>query len=163
VFLLEKAVESALRLTGFELKNVEIVRDLPLDTHVRGDEPAIIGVLINLFSNAARALDAAAPESPRIEISARPQGARLLLAVRDNGAGIAPENLGRVFEPFFTTRDVGQGLGLGLSVSYGIVQRHGGTLTVASALGRWTEFSFDLALASPQAKGESTRETVRAL
>jgi two-component system sensor histidine kinase PhcS len=129
---------------------------------VRGDEPAIIGVLINLFSNAALALQVKAEQAPRIEISARPEGDRLRLAVRDNGSGIAPENLARVFEPFFTTRDVGQGLGLGLSVSYGIVQRHGGTLTVASDLGQWTEFSFDLALASPQPQGERTLEAARA-
>jgi two-component system sensor histidine kinase PhcS len=163
VFRLEKAVESALRLTGFDLKNIDVVLDLPLDTHVLGDEPAIIGVLINLFSNAALALGTKAAEDPRIEVSARPLNHRLRLAVRDNGPGIAPENLARVFEPFFTTRDVGQGLGLGLSVSYGIVQRHGGTLSVASEFGEWTEFSFDLALASPTAEGERIREAVRAL
>jgi two-component system sensor histidine kinase PhcS len=67
------------------------------------------------------------------------------VALRDNGHGIAPEHLGRVFEPFFTTRDVGAGLGLGLSVSYGIVQRHGSTLAVQSEWGEWTEFTFDLA------------------
>jgi two-component system sensor histidine kinase PhcS len=66
------------------------------------------------------------------------------VTVRDNGQGILPENLERVFEPFFTTRDVGSGLGLGLSISYGIVQRHGGTLSVRSEPGAWTEFHFDL-------------------
>ncbi len=150
IFLLEKAIESALRLTGYELKNVEIALALPLDTHVRGDEPAIIGVLINLLTNASLALRTAAPAAPRIELQARPEGGRLCLTVRDNGTGIAPQNLPRVFEPFFTTRDVGQGLGLGLSVSYAIIQRHGGTLRVASEWNAWTEFSFDLALASPQ-------------
>ncbi len=150
VFLLEKAIESALRLTGFELKNVEVVLDLPLDTHVRGDEPAIIGVLINLLTNAALALRSVTSPArpPRIELSARPQDGRLLLTVRDNGSGITEQNLPRVFEPFFTTRDVGQGLGLGLSVSYAIIQRHGGTLRVTSEWGAGTEFSFDLALAS---------------
>ena len=151
VFLLEKGIESALRLTGYELKNIDVALDLPLDTHVRGDESAIIGVLINLLSNAALALSAAPKEpAPRIEIRARPLDGRLCLTLRDNGSGIAAENLPRVFEPFFTTRDVGQGLGLGLSVSYAIIQRHGGTLRVASEWGAWTEFSFDLALASPQ-------------
>jgi two-component system sensor histidine kinase PhcS len=150
VFLLEKAIESALRLTGYELKNIDVSLDLPQDTHVRGDEPAVIGVLINLMTNAALALRTAAPPTPRIELRARPLDGRLHLSVRDNGTGIAAENLGRVFEPFFTTRDVGQGLGLGLSVSYAIIQRHGGTLRVASDWGAGTEFSFDLALASPQ-------------
>ena len=66
--------------------------------------------------------------------------------MRDNGCGIAPENISRVLEPFFTTRDVGAGLGLGLSISYGIIQRHGGLLGVTSNFGVWTEFSFDLAV-----------------
>jgi two-component system, sensor histidine kinase PhcS len=148
VFLLEKAIESALRLTGYELKNIDVSMDLPLDTHVRGNEPAIIGVLINLLSNAALALRSVV--APRIELRAHSLEGRLALTVRDNGTGIKEENLPRVFEPFFTTRDVGQGLGLGLSVSYAIIQRHGGTLRVTSEWGAGTEFSFDLAIASPQ-------------
>lgn len=143
-FLLENAIRSAQRLAGFELKGIEVVVDLPADTHVLGDEPALIGVLINLFSNAAKAVHAAGRAAPRIEVQAGHRGDRLWLRVRDNGQGIAPENIDRVFEPFFTTRDVGSGLGLGLSISYGIVQRHGGVLAVASEFGAWTEFSFDL-------------------
>jgi two-component system sensor histidine kinase PhcS len=81
---------------------------------------------------------------PRIDVRVAPEGERLRISVRDNGHGIDPANIGRVFEPFFTTRDVGAGLGLGLSVSYGIVQRHGGILSVDSVFGEWTEFSFDL-------------------
>ncbi|CAN7269979.1 sensor histidine kinase [Polaromonas sp. LjRoot131] len=147
IFLLEKVVQSALRLTGYELKGIEVILGLPQDTHVLGDEPAIIGVLINLFSNAGLATRASRPQRPRIDVTAHCGNGRLSVHVRDNGAGIKPENLNRVFEPFFTTRDVGQGLGLGLSMSYSIIQRHGGVLTVASEEGLWTEFSFDLALA----------------
>lgn len=144
-FLLERAVRSAQRLAGHELKGVEVVVDMPQDTHVIGDEPALIGVFINLLSNAAQALARAEQKQPRIDVRAWVEGGRMKVALRDNGHGISPEHLGRVFEPFFTTRDVGAGLGLGLSVSYGIVQRHGSTLVVHSALGEWTEFSFDLA------------------
>ena len=118
---------------------------LPLDTHVLGDEPAIIGVLINLLSNAALALVNSARPQPQISLRGEHREGRLWLTVRDNGTGIKPENIGRVLEPFFTTRDVGAGLGLGLSVSYGIIQRHAGTLAVSSEFGAWTEFSFDLA------------------
>ena len=146
VFLLEKAIRSALRLTSFELKGIRVELDLPQDTHVLGDEPAIIGVLINLLSNAAQALAGVAHQRPEIALHAEHRGGRLRLAVRDNGSGISPENIGRVLEPFFTTRDVGSGLGLGLSVSYGIIQRHGGLLSVISEFGSWTEFSFDLTL-----------------
>ena len=144
LFLLENAVRSGLRLAGHELKGVAVDIDLPQDSHVMGDEPAIIGVLINLFSNAAHAIQTAQRETPRIDIRVTPRDKRLYVSVRDNGMGIAPENMERVFEPFFTTRDVGAGLGLGLSVSYGIVQRHGGTLAVESEQGHWTEFTFDL-------------------
>lgn len=143
-FLLENAIRSAQRLAGFELKGIQVVVDLPPDSHVLGDEPALIGVLINLFSNAAKAVHAAGRSEPRIDVAAEQRGDRLWVRVRDNGQGIAPENLDRVFEPFFTTRDVGSGLGLGLSISYGIIQRHGGVLTVASEAGAWTEFGFDL-------------------
>lgn len=149
MFLLEKAIQSALRLTSFDLKGVAIELALPQDTHVMGDEPAIIGVLINLLSNAALALADVAREEPCIALRGEHHNGRLWLKVRDNGAGIAPENIGRVLEPFFTTRDVGAGLGLGLSMSYGIIQRHGGSLSVASEFGAWTEFSLDLA--TPQA------------
>lgn len=149
VFLMEKAVQSAVRLSSFDLKNIELEIDLPQDTHVTGDEPAVIGVLINLLSNAALALGKAAKSNPHISMKGEHRQGRLFLLVRDNGTGIAPENIGRVFEPFFTTRDVGAGLGLGLSVSYGIIHRHGGTLSVSSELGEWTEFSFDLAVPGP--------------
>jgi len=144
-FLLERALRSAQRLTGQELKGVAVDFELLEDTHVVGDEPALIGVLINLFSNAAHALQVARREQPRISVRLSLVGERLRCAVRDNGQGIAPDHLNRVFEPFFTTRDVGAGLGLGLSVSYGIIQRHGSTLSVQSEYGAWTEFSFDLA------------------
>jgi two-component system, sensor histidine kinase PhcS len=143
-FLFAKALESAARLTGHELKGVRLTQDLPVDTLVCGDEASIIGVLINLFSNAVLAMRDAHCPTPEILVSAAWKCDRLQVAVRDNGPGIAPENLMRVFEPFFTTRDVGQGLGLGLSISYGVIERQGGTLVAESVPGEWTQMLFDL-------------------
>lgn len=146
-FMFEKALDSAVRLVSHETKGIRFTRDLAADTLVRGDEAAIIGVLINLLSNAALALRKSGRADPQIDVSATLAGERLRVEVRDNGAGIAPDNLARVFEPFFTTRDVGQGLGLGLSISYGVIERHGGTLLADSVEGSWTKMIFDLARA----------------
>lgn len=143
-FLFEKAVDSALRLVGHETKGIRITRDLPADTLVRGDEAAIIGVLVNLLGNAALAMRAAHRPDPSIHLAAAWEAGRLRVTVQDNGPGIAPENLARVFEPFFTTREIGQGLGLGLSISYGVIKRHGGTLVAESVVGEWTKMIFDL-------------------
>ena len=66
----------------------------------------------------------------------------------DNGPGIPEENLSRLFEPFFTTKPVGQGSGLGLSISYGIVDRHGGTLSAGNVAGGGAEFILALPLES---------------
>ncbi|MCY1523029.1 Adaptive-response sensory-kinase SasA [compost metagenome] len=82
--------------------------------------------------------------APAIHTTVRWADSRLHVTVRDNGPGIAEENLARVFEPFYTTRDVGQGLGLGLSISYAVIERHGGQLFAESELGQWAAFSFDL-------------------
>ncbi|SIO71832.1 two-component system, sensor histidine kinase PhcS [Burkholderia sp. GAS332] len=143
-FLFEKALDSSTRLSAHELRGVRVTRELPGDTLVLGDEAAIIGVLINLFSNAALAMHKAGTVSPQVHVKAHWHDDRLHVNVRDNGPGIAAENLARVFEPFFTTREVGQGLGLGLSISYAVVERHGGTLFAESELGKWTAFNFDL-------------------
>ncbi|SFV16090.1 sensor histidine kinase [Pseudoduganella namucuonensis] len=143
-FMFARALESAIRLVAHETKDVKIERDIACDTLVHGDEAGIIGVLINLLGNAALAMRKGGSANPHIHVGAVAQGARLKVTVRDNGPGIRPEHLTRVFDPFFTTREVGQGLGLGLSISYGVIQRHGGTLSADSALGLWTQFSFDL-------------------
>lgn len=147
-FMLERAVNSSLRLVGHEIKGITITRDIPQDSLVHGDEAAIVGVLINLFSNAALALRKVGRDQPVIHVSAVWHGDRLRVTVQDNGPGIASENITRVFEPFFTTRAVGQGLGLGLSISYGVIARHGGILRAESVLGEWTKMIFDL----PRAK-----------
>lgn len=143
-FLLEKVADSAIRLVGHETKGISITRDMPSDTLVRGDEAAIIGVLVNLLSNAALAMHAANRTEPSIHLSAAWEGDRLRVTVRDNGPGIPSKNLARVFEPFFTTREIGQGLGLGLSISYSVIEQHGGTLVAESAVGEWTKMVFDL-------------------
>lgn len=143
-FYFDKTLDSARRLASHELRPVRVNIDLDPKTLVRGDEALIIGVLINLLTNAALALAAKAHADPVIEVTSRWVNDRLFVSVWDNGRGIPPQNLQRIFEPFFTTRDVGKGLGLGLSISYSVIENHGGRLVAESGEGAWTRMTFDL-------------------
>ena len=104
-------------------------------------------VFMNLLVNAAHAL------SGQGVITLRTGAADgwVWIEIGDDGVGIAPENLKRIFEPFFTTKPVGGGTGLGLSLSYGIVSRHGGRIEVASVLGQGTRFTVHLPVLPPGA------------
>ena len=73
-----------------------------------------------------------------------------MVEVADTGSGIPPEQLSRIYDPFFTTKEIGKGTGLGLSITYGIVQEHDGTIACESAPGQGTRFSLTLPLASAQ-------------
>ena len=71
-----------------------------------------------------------------------------MVEIGDTGSGIPAEQLSRIYDPFFTTKEIGKGTGLGLSITYGIVQEHGGTITCDSALGQGTRFTLTLPLAA---------------
>lgn len=146
-FNLLEAIKVAGRLTAHERKGFQFEVDVPQVVTVKGDAVAISSVFINLMSNSAHALEQSKRgEHGRIAIKARPSkdAGRVEVSVFDNGTGIGADHVGRVFEPFFSTRSVEGGLGLGLSISYAIVQRHGSRLTVRSIPGECTEFNFDL-------------------
>jgi signal transduction histidine kinase len=79
-----------------------------------------------------------------VNISTEFKEESVLVTIADTGCGISPEHLSRIFDPFFTTKPVGEGTGLGLSVTYGIIERHGGSIQVASTLGAGTSFKVTL-------------------
>ena len=99
-------------------------------------------VLVNLVTNGLQA----SGRNGRVEIRLERRGDRLAIAVIDDGPGIPPENMTRIFEPFFSTKPAGQGTGLGLSVSRGIIERLGGTMDVQSTLGHGACFIITLPL-----------------
>jgi PAS domain S-box-containing protein len=117
---------------------------------VRASFGQIEQVVVNLVTNAAKATKAGEHGTIAIRIGPGSPGMARLEVV-DQGTGIAPEFLGRIFEPFFTMRDVGQGMGLGLAISHAIVTSHGGTLTVESEAGKGSTFRVELPAASAEA------------
>ncbi|WP_022981874.1 sensor histidine kinase [Ideonella sp. B508-1] len=115
---------------------------------VMGSAGQLLQVMLNLIQNAADAC-AGRPEG-RLRITLEPPaqaGGRLRLRFADNGPGVAPEHVARVFDPFFTTKPVGKGTGLGLSISYGLIDQHGGHLSLAPAAGGGAEFTVELPVA----------------
>lgn len=113
---------------------------------VRGDRGQLQQVLLNLFNNAIDAIvDRYGSNGGKMTVSAKPAGeAWVDIAVQDNGPGISPDHIDKIFSPFFTTKEPGKGTGLGLSVCYGIVEGLGGTMNVNSQVGRGTVFTVRL-------------------
>jgi len=149
-FTIESALSAAERMLAHDLGDLSIRRENIGDSLVRGSKNQITHVFINLLSNAAMAVRAAGERTPAVVVRTRVDQNRLVTTVQDNGVGIPEINLTRVTEPFFTTRDVGQGMGLGLSICHTIIRNHGGTLRIESSEGQWTCVSFDLSLDVPE-------------
>ncbi|MBK7772478.1 MAG: response regulator [bacterium] len=138
---LNKCIESTLNIVMNELKyKCTITREYGTIPELRCYQGRLNQVFMNLLINAGQAIEA------RGEITIRTwaDDERIHVRISDTGQGVAPENLSRVFDPFFTTKRVGQGTGLGLSVSYGIVQKHGGQISVESELGKGAAFTVSL-------------------
>jgi two-component system NtrC family sensor kinase len=107
------------------------------------DRNQIQSVLLNIIINALDATDAGGSITITTNIgisTSKPGQKGIEILCADTGCGIPPENLNRLFDPFFTTKEVGHGTGLGLSVSYGIVERHGGTIWAQSKVGKGSTF-----------------------
>jgi two-component system NtrC family sensor kinase len=159
---LNKVVSKTLSLVAHKLKlagaqaDLDLQSDLPL---VQCDSAQIQQFIINLLLNAAEAVQRRSEGRIVIRTRTRADGSAVVIAVEDNGEGIAPEHLAKVFDPFFTTKPEGKGVGLGLAVTYGIVQAHGGDIEVTSRTREGTCFSVILPLAAhaePAGPGESS-------
>lgn len=148
-FHMDSAIDHALRFTAHIQKGITITRSGAPDGFVIGSQSTIAQVLVNLIVNAVAAVRFIEEQrKPEITISSVVEGDELIVSVRDNGTGIDPKIQTQIFDPFFSTKDVGEGMGLGLAVSHRIIANHGGSLSVKSSLGEWTEFRFNLPISS---------------
>ena len=145
------AVDAALLILRRRLEAEKVATriDTAADAVVACDENRLEQVVINLVANALDAMAGVA--APRLEITARRAGARVIVDVHDAGPGLTQEAAQRLFEPFFTTKEARGGLGLGLTISAGIVHDFGGTISGASHPDGGAVFTVDLPAATEDA------------
>lgn len=159
---LNQTIDRCVRLTQHKIEmagiqlNLDLDQDLPT---VHCDPAQIEQVLLALMMNAVDAM----PRGGNLWVRSRslPQSDQVELQVRDDGTGVAPEVLSKLFEPFTTTKDIGKGVGLGLAISHSIVERHNGQIVVESEVGRGTSFYIFLPLdANDASKAAAASNTV---
>ena len=133
-------VDNTLKLIKGEVPtHVQLFVDVPDEIQGEMDPRRIEQVLINFILNGIQAMEEGGVLS--IRACRESNEADFYFEVSDTGKGIPPEDLGKIFDPFFTTKDVGKGSGLGLSVSHGIIEQHGGRIEVKSEVGKGTTFT----------------------
>ena len=146
---LHAGIDSTLNIVNNEIKyKADVVKHYGALPEIQCLPSELNQVFMNLLVNAAHAITA---ERGTITISTGVDGPNVWVEVADTGAGIAQENLKRIFGPFFTSKPVGKGTGLGLSLSYGIVQKHSGRMEVHSELGVGTRFRITLPIKHEEA------------
>ncbi len=138
-----ECLENAITVVWNEIKyNSKLERDFAELQPVRGYPQQLAQVFMNLLVNASHAITA----EGLITIRTSASNGMVTVTISDNGCGIAPENLNKIFDPFFSTKPPGKGTGLGMSIVSNIVQKHGGRIYVASEVGQGTTFTTQLPL-----------------
>ncbi|MCG8418891.1 MAG: response regulator [Proteobacteria bacterium] len=144
-YQIAQVFDSALTVCQGALNQVEVITEFekPLPD-LMGDSQKIEQVLINLCVNAAHAMEGR--EDQKIWVRAHKDGDAIVVSVEDNGEGIPAENLLSIWDPFFTTKEVGKGTGLGLSICQNIIREHGGDIEASNVEGNGAKFTFKLPL-----------------
>jgi hypothetical protein len=140
---INQIIHDSLSLLDHQLdgSRVKVARDLSEALPpVYGDTGKLQQVFVNLFLNARDAM----PTGGKLDIHTDMDDSMVVVDISDTGGGIPKEYLKRIFDPFFTTKGIGKGTGLGLAVSYGIIQEHGGGIFVESDAGKGTRFTLKL-------------------
>ncbi|HVJ47339.1 MAG TPA: HAMP domain-containing sensor histidine kinase, partial [Luteolibacter sp.] len=142
---LTEVIRRAQRMVSHQVgKEIAFNLTAPPHSFIQGNGNQLVQVFVNFFQNSIDAIHerpADPPPAPgRIDVTIEQLGKGWILEVRDNGVGIPPENLAKIFDPFFTSKDVGKGMGLGLSITHQILQSHGAVVDVDSRPGQYTRF-----------------------
>ncbi|MES2594042.1 MAG: ATP-binding protein [Verrucomicrobiota bacterium] len=151
-FGVQTLVQTVIRFFSHHQRDgIQFVVEAPSELSLHGNHGRLTQVLVNLLQNSVDAMEEKTysnGETPKLYIRAQGRGDRVILSVKDNGAGMSRDTQEKVFDPFFTTKEVGKGMGLGLSICHRIIADHHGIVTILSKEGVGTEFILDLPDAS---------------
>ncbi len=137
----------------FKLNNIEIEKELDSNLpHITGDEEQLKQVFMNLITNAVEAMEGQNPG--KLSVITQKQDHHLSIIFKDTGTGIPEEYKDQVFDPFFSTKSKGKGVGLGMSVAYGIIQQHSGSLYINAKQDSETTVTIHLPLKQPETRYE---------
>lgn len=161
---LREVIEGAMGILQYQLRtnNIEVLTHFTADLpKVMADSHQLQQVFLNLLNNARQAIEAYRPRG-LIRITTEVKGLTARVTFQDDGPGIETETIPKIFNPFFTTKEIGKGTGLGLSLSYGIIKEHGGNISVESKPGEGAAFIVELPVAQESdahAKAAAERTT----
>ena len=154
---IHEGIDSTLILLGNKIKNrITLNKEYGDIPEIECQPDRLNQVFMNILSNAIQAID----EKGEIFIKTRSDGANVSIIIRDSGKGMTEEVQQRVFEPFYTTKDMGKGTGLGLSISYSIVEQHNGKIKISSEPSKGTEFIITLPVQQNGGKLGSLKTTI---
>jgi two-component system NtrC family sensor kinase len=142
---INSCIQSALDICGNELNdNCELAINLKSSAKINGIFADLEVLFINLLLNAKQSIIG----QGKISISSLDEDRKVIITIADNGCGINAENISKIFDPFFSTRLVGSGVGLGLAVAYGVIELHGGKIHVESKPAQGSIFTITLPVAN---------------
>ncbi len=141
---LREVANNVLRLIAGEIPSgIAVEQSIPPHITLLLDSQKMTEALLNMVTNSIQAIDKR-PGNVLITANGLPQEEKVIIQVKDNGKGISPENVRSIFDPFFTTKNFSEGTGLGLSVAYGIIKKHNGSISVESAVDQGSVFTITL-------------------
>jgi signal transduction histidine kinase/CheY-like chemotaxis protein len=148
---LRAVLERCLEIADHQIRHrARVIRELDEVPAVRGSEGRIVQLFLNLLVNAAQAIPVGSADTHSIRVKTAMVGGRVVVAISDSGVGIEPTVLGRIFDPFYTTKPVGEGTGLGLAICRSIVTAMAGEIEVESTRGQGTTFRVVLPVAGDE-------------
>jgi len=161
---LSEVIQAAVSIAGNAIRNrATLHQNLRPNTIVHANQRRLEQVLINILVNAAQAIPEGDSANQHIEIAVRTEEDLAVIDISDTGTGISSEHIERVFDPFYTTKPVGEGTGLGLAISQSIIAKSGGSISISSVISQGTTVSIRLPLTDTPVSGAVTSDTAENL